>query len=58
MNSALDQFERFSFEFDAVTRDVFRAGTGPGIIVMHEVPGLYPQDIALGMRLVKEGFTV
>lgn len=58
MNPLLAQFDRFSFEFEGVSRDVFRAGQGPAVIVMHEVPGLYPQDIALGQRLVREGFTV
>jgi dienelactone hydrolase len=58
MKSGLELFQKFSFEFEGVTRDVFRAGSGPGVIAMHEVPGLYPQDIALGRRLVSEGFTV
>lgn len=54
----LSEFKKFSFEFEGITHEVFTAGSGPGVIVMHEVPGLYPQDIALGQRLVKEGFTV
>jgi len=55
---ALSDFRKFSFEFEGMEHEVFTAGAGPGVIVMHEIPGLYPQDIALGQRLVKEGFTV
>lgn len=57
-SNPLAQFQKFSFEFEGISRDVFFAGRGPAVVVMHEVPGLYPEDIALGERLVKEGFSV
>jgi len=43
---------------EGVTRTVFRGGTGPAVIVIHEVPGLYPEVVAFGRRLIDAGFTV
>jgi dienelactone hydrolase len=54
----LEGFEESTFAHDGVSRRVFRAGTGPAVIVIHEVPGLHPQVIAFGRRVVDAGFTV
>jgi len=51
-------FEATSFAHRGHTRRVFLAGTGPAIVVVHEVPGLHPGVIAFGQRLVAAGFTV
>ena len=48
----LDGFERFAFTDDGTTRDVYRAGSGPAVIVIHEIPGLHPEVIAFGQRVV------
>jgi dienelactone hydrolase len=55
---SLPGFERFDFTHDGTTRDVYRAGSGPAVIVVHEVPGLHPGVIAFGQRLVDAGYTV
>jgi len=44
--------------FGGHTRTVLRRGAGPGVIVAHEVPGITPPVLALGERLVDDGFTV
>lgn len=46
------------FEFDGLTRPVLHAGRGPGVLVMHEIPGITPQVEAFGRRLVDEGYGV
>jgi dienelactone hydrolase len=51
-------FRATSFTHRGETRRVFRAGTGPAVVVVHEVPGLHPGVIAFGQRLVDAGFTV
>jgi len=51
-------FERYDATYDGDTHPVFRAGNGPAVIVMHEIPGLYPAVAGFGRRLVAEGFTV
>jgi dienelactone hydrolase len=51
-------FESMTFTHDGVSRQVFRAGTGPAVIVIHEVPGLHLEAITFGRRVVDAGFTV
>lgn len=45
-------------EFLGKTRTVYKAGEGPAIIVIHEVPGLYPAVADFGRKVVAQGFTV
>ncbi|WP_307853852.1 dienelactone hydrolase family protein [Nocardioides palaemonis] len=40
------------------THPVWRKGTGPGVVVVHEVPGLTTGVIAFGEELVEAGYTV
>jgi dienelactone hydrolase len=51
-------FEQLSMEFLGETRTVFKAGRGPAVIVIHEVPGLYPEVADFGRKVVEQGFTV
>ena len=40
------------------TFPTYRKGTGPGVIVIHEIPGLTPEVIGFGEEVVAAGFTV
>jgi dienelactone hydrolase len=40
------------------TRDVYRKGTGPGVIVVHEIPGITPKVLEFAEEVVAAGFTV
>jgi dienelactone hydrolase len=40
------------------TRDVYRKGTGPGVVLIPEIPGIHPGVLGLGNHLVDNGFTV
>jgi dienelactone hydrolase len=51
-------FAETSFQYDGVTRKVYRRGAGPGVVILHELPGLIPEDVALGARVADAGFTV
>ena len=42
----------------AVTHPTYRRGTGPGVIVIHEIPGLTPEVIGFGEEVVAAGYTV
>jgi dienelactone hydrolase len=55
--SQIDGFELGTFEHGGRTHDVYRAGTGPAVVVIHEIPGLHPGVIAFGRRLVELGYT-
>lgn len=55
---ALDGFSVTGFCHEGVTRAVYRAGSGPGVLLMHEIPGITPPVIRLARALVDAGFTV
>lgn len=55
--TALDEFARSSFTDGEITRDIYRAGSGPGVIVIHEMPGLTPKVAEFGSRVADAGFT-
>jgi dienelactone hydrolase len=54
----LDGFTRESFTHDGVTKDVYRRGAGPGVVIMSEMPGITPSVIRFAERVAAEGFTV
>jgi dienelactone hydrolase len=54
----LDGFTETEFTFDGVTRTVYRGGSGPGVVVVHEVPGITPLVADFGRRVIDAGFTV
>jgi dienelactone hydrolase len=54
----LTGFDHFEHTHDGITRRVYRGGAGPAVIVIHEIPGLHPEAIAFGRRVIDAGFTV
>ncbi|MFO7591734.1 MAG: dienelactone hydrolase family protein [Acidimicrobiia bacterium] len=58
MSNAFDGFTASDFSHDGITRPVYAGGTGPAVIVIHEVPGLHPGVIDFGRRVVDRGFHV
>ena len=54
---ALDGYERTTFTFDGKERDVFRAGTGPAVIVIAEMPGITPKVAEFGQLVAGIGCT-
>ncbi|HXQ12228.1 MAG TPA: dienelactone hydrolase family protein [Caulobacteraceae bacterium] len=55
---ALAAYERFEFTDGPWTREVFRRGEGPAVIVIHEMPGLHPLVIRFADRVAAAGMTV
>ena len=51
-------FAATSLEFEGTARCVYRAGTGPAVIVMSEIPGITPQVAGFAQRVVEAGHTV
>ncbi|MDP1544003.1 MAG: dienelactone hydrolase family protein [Polycyclovorans sp.] len=51
-------FTTTEFSHDGVRKPVFRAGEGPAVIVMTEVPGITPQVARFAQWVVEAGFTV
>ncbi|MFF1680014.1 dienelactone hydrolase family protein [Streptomyces sp. NPDC058256] len=56
--SDLTGWSRRPFTGGGVTHDVYEKGTGPGVILVPEIPGITPEVLGLAEHLVKEGFTV
>jgi dienelactone hydrolase len=54
----LPGFEQSTFAYGGRTHDVYRAGSGPAVVVIHELPGIHPGTIEFAQRLVQLGYTV
>lgn len=54
----LDGWSLFSFTHDGLTRDIYRRGEGPGVVVMHEIPGITPAVESFARRVADAGYTV
>ncbi len=56
--AAIDTWVKSSFTAAGLTRDVYRRGSGPGVVVVHEIPGITPKVLAFADDVVAAGFTV
>jgi len=54
----LPGWERSEFTAAGYTRDVYRRGRGPGVIIVHEIPGITPNVLRFANEVVDAGFTV
>lgn len=54
----LRDFAETSFEHAGRKRPVYRAGEGPGVIVVHEIPGITPEVARFAKWVVEAGFHV
>jgi dienelactone hydrolase len=57
MPPELPGFTRSAFSAGGKSKPVYRAGSGPGVIVIHEMPGITPEVAAFGRRVADAGFT-
>jgi dienelactone hydrolase len=58
MTDAVPGFDVTTFTHGGRTHEVYRAGAGPAVVVIHEMPGLHPGVTAFGQRLVEAGYRV
>ena len=56
--SALDGWTKGEFTHDGVTHPTYRKGDGPGVIVIHEIPGITPEVIRFADEVAARGHTV
>lgn len=54
----MEGFTESTFSHGGIHHQVFRAGAGPAVILIHEVPGIHTGVLDLGRRLIDRGFTV
>ncbi|TFD87199.1 dienelactone hydrolase [Cryobacterium lactosi] len=55
---ALTGFTEYTFSHNGYSHQVFTAGSGPAVVLIHEIPGLHPGVVDLARRLVDRGFRV
>ena len=56
--TVIDGWALAEFAADGATHPTYRRGAGPGVIVIHELPGITPEVIAFAEEVVDAGFTV
>ena len=56
--AALANYREFPFTSGPWTRPVYQRGSGPAVIVIHEIPGLHPLVVRFADRVVEAGMTV
>lgn len=54
----LDSWTAGQHTADGTTHPTYRKGTGPGVVVIHEIPGLTPEVIGFAEEVVAAGYTV
>lgn len=54
----LDTWTPGEHAFADIRHPIYRKGTGPGVIVIHEIPGMTPEVIGFGEEVVAAGYTV
>ena len=54
----ISRWRKGSFTSGGVTHETYRRGTGPGVVIVHEIPGITPRVIEFADRVVDSGFTV
>ena len=55
--AALAAYERFDFADGGRSYPVYRRGSGPAVIIMHEMPGLHPMVVRFADRVAAAGMT-
>lgn len=58
MSEVLAGWERSPFTAAGITHDVYRRGSGPGVVVVHEAPGITPAVARFANEVVEAGFSV
>lgn len=54
----LSEYRKTEFSFEGDTKTVYRRGSGPGVVIMHEIPGLTPKVLEFANCVADAGFTV
>jgi dienelactone hydrolase len=55
---SLEGFKHATFSHDGAVRGVYSRGEGPGVVVMHEIPGITPEVARFASRVADDGFRV
>src|SRR6202453_3240524 len=56
-SAALKDYQAFDFDNGRWTRPVYRRGSGPAVIIIHEMPGLHPLVVRFADHVAAAGMT-
>ncbi len=51
-------YTTFELNQEGISKLIYRKGEGPGVILLHELPGLIPECLQLADRITEAGYTV
>jgi dienelactone hydrolase len=54
----MQDFYQIDFSDQTFTHPVYVIGNGPGVVLMHELPGMVPECVDLARDIAREGFRV
>src|SRR4051812_6622231 len=54
----LESWTRGEHTADGITHPTYRKGTGPGVVIIHEIPGPTPKVVGFAEEVVAAGYTV
>jgi dienelactone hydrolase len=58
MTVSISGWDHSAFTHEDVTHETYRKGSGPAVVVVHEIPGITPKVLEFAERVVAQGFTV
>ena len=53
-----DGWTRGTHAYDGLSHPTYRRGSGPGVVVIHEIPGITPEVATFAQEVVDAGYTV
>jgi dienelactone hydrolase len=56
--ATIEQFTRFEFSRGREAKPVYQYGTGPGVLILHEIDGLTPETLCLAKSIGDKGYSV
>ncbi|MEK7411423.1 MAG: dienelactone hydrolase family protein, partial [Actinomycetota bacterium] len=57
-NEVMAGWTKDSFTSAGITHDTYFRGSGPGVVIVHEIPGITPSVARFANDVVAAGFTV
>jgi dienelactone hydrolase len=57
-NDVLAGWEQQEFTAAGMSHETYRKGSGPGVVIVHEIPGITPKVVQFAEEVVERGFTV
>ena len=58
MTVSISGWDHSAFTHEDVTHETYRKGSGPAVVVVHEIPGITPKVLEFAERVAAQGFTV